>query len=74
MITKNHTVNKINDLHHQLDSIEQEIGLYRERLSHHRASQGDYSSVDTFGSHSSGNHLNRLLKEVEEIKSFAEVQ
>jgi len=72
LITKNHTVNKINDLHHQLDSIEHEIGLYRERLSHHRASQGDYSSVDTFGSHSSSNNMNRLLKEVEEIKSFAE--
>ena len=72
LITKNHTVNKINDLHHQLDSIEHEINLYRERLSHHRASQSDYSSIDTFGSHSSSNNMNRLLKEVEEIKSFAE--
>lgn len=74
-MTKNQTLNKINELHKKLDCVDNEISITREKImQQQKAHQMDYSTAnDTFISQASSNNINRLLREVEEIKSAVKV-
>jgi hypothetical protein len=64
----------LNELHQQLDKVEQEINANKEKLAIQQRATLDYgANNDTFITHTSTSNLYRLLREVEGIKSAVKV-
>ena len=65
--------NTLNELHQQLDKVEQEINANKEKLAAQQRASLEYAANDTFITHTSTSNLYRLLREVEGIKSAVKV-
>lgn len=72
---KNSTLNKVNELHQQIDKIEQEISSVNEKIhqSQQKVNLMDYATNDTVISQPAAmNKISKLFKEVEEIKNVVQ--
>ena len=63
----------MNELHQQLDKVEQEINANKEKLAVQQRASLELAANDTFITHTSTSNLYRLLREVEGIKSAVKV-
>ena len=71
---KNNTLKKVNELHQQLDKVEQEIHTVSEKLqSQQRVNPMEYSTNETVVSQPSTNKISKLFREVELIKNAVQV-